>query len=195
MIYGDYIHTKKINLDTISLLTSCYYMNDLILKKFGDGRKSYTGQSTMTTQLFSEYNVLMYALPQFNKLYHEIRNFFKELCVDEKEYYIQSWLNIYKKGEFINWHRHWPKEMKTWHGFYCVDVEPDSGTTYRIPFIREEVFVPSENNLLVISRSDGDSHKSSEWPFEDRPRITIAFDIVPMEFIRNDEWLNHWIPL
>lgn len=53
----------------------------------------------------------------------------------------------------------------------------------------------SENNLLVISKSDGDSHKSSEWLFDDRIRVTIAFDIVPKEFINYDSWLNHWIPI
>ena len=106
-------------------------------------------------------------------------------------------MNIYRKGDFIDWHTHWPKEKNSWHGFFCVDCEP-SYTTYRLPNRYEPVNVTSENNLLVIGKSDNDRHRSSEWPYTDRDRITIAFDIIPRQSIvpcfPYDGALNHWIP-
>jgi hypothetical protein len=113
---------------------------------------------------------------------------------------MQAWLNVYRTGEFIDWHSHWPAEFESWHGFYCVDVEPNSSTTYRlfgkIPE-KDDIVVTSQDNLLVISRSDGDYHRSSEWNNPDKPRITVAFDIIPMSklYERRNYEKNHWIPI
>jgi len=182
-----------LNLEAVK--NSSLYMYDVICDKFGDGRVDYNGQSTMTTKLFSNYNLLMYPVPEFHELYHEIQSFFHELYYGTDKFYMQCWLNVYKKGDFIDWHKHWPPEHKSWHGFYCVDCGTNSGTMYRLPKSRQEVFVPSENNLLVLSRSDGDLHKSTEWTDEINPRITIAFDIIPRQFINPTDWLNHWVPI
>lgn len=197
MIYGNYVYTKKINLNLDDLKKSSLTMYDIVCDKFGDGRIDYDGQSTMSTKLFSNYNLLMYALPGFNELYHEIKSFFHDMLphTNTDKFYIQCWLNVYKKGDFIDWHAHWPPEQNSWHGFYCVDCGTHSGTIYRLPVTKQEVFVPSENNLLVLSKSDGDLHKSTEWFDDLNPRITIAFDIVPRQFIVPTQWLNHWIPI
>lgn len=202
-IYDDYIYTKKLDLKTDILKRTSLVLYDQILKNFGDGRKDYGGQSTMTTQLYSNYNALLYPYPGMHILYKEIKKFFYEASgIDpdnRNEFYIQCWLNVYKKGDYINWHGHWPSECNSWHGFYCVDCEinnrTSSGTLYRIPNNKNEVYVPSENNLLVISKSDGDKHKSTEWLDEENPRITIAFDIVPSRHINAEFWINHWIPI
>ena len=136
----------------------------------------------------------MYPFDEFYDLYQEIKTFFYESSISEEQHYIQCWMNIYRKGDFIDWHTHWPKEKNSWHGFFCVDCEP-SYTTYRLPNRYEPVNVTSENNLLVISRSNGDTHRTWPWEYADRDRITIAFDILPRLEFHPEAWLNHWVPL
>lgn len=196
MIYADYIHTKKVNLDLNKIRQSCFVMQDYICSTFSNQTKYYTGESTLTTQLFLNYNLLMYPKPGFHQLYSEIKNFFYEVYDGTYEsFYMQSWLNFYNKDDFIDWHSHWPKEKESWHGFFCVDCgENMSGTLYRIMDVQNEIFVPSENNLLVISKSEKDIHKSTEWLDERNPRITIAFDIIPDKHI-DVNLPNHWIPI
>jgi hypothetical protein len=137
----------------------------------------------------------MYPLYGFHDLYKNIQTVFKQIAQTDEPHYIQCWLNVYNKGDFIEWHKHFPPQVQSWHGFYCLDVEPGSYTSYRVPHLNHVTDIPSQDNLLVITRSAGDEHRSSEWPFEDRPRITIAFDILPQRHIWWDQWLNHWIPI
>ena len=66
-----------------------------------------------------------------------------------------------------------------YHGFYCANVEP-STTTYRIgPEQPESEWVVHQDydDMLIYSAS-GFEHASSPW-MEDKPRVTIAFDIFP----------------
>jgi len=190
----NYIHLFKYNLDKERLLDSSKKIYDLVKENFSKDKKEFTEQSTLSTQLFKSYNFLLYPLDQVHDLYTNIKESFDSIKDDPKEkYYIQCWVNYCQKGDFIDWHRHFDKERKTWHGFYCLDCEP-SFTTYKLPDLNETVNVYSENNLMVISKSDGDEHRT--WPWEyDKPRITIAFDIVPGHHIKYDKWLNHWIPI
>jgi len=205
----NYIYLKKLNLDVQEQKETAHSMYDIIKKNFSKDNDDFSGQSTLTTALFGHYNYLLYPLPGISKLYNQIRETF-HICNKMSnmeiydEYHIQCWLNFFTKGQLIDWHGHWPKGWESWHGFYCVDVEPDSKTSYRIPNHMEEIEIPSRDNLLVLSRSDGDLHKSSKWEHEDRPRITIAFDILPTKLFhkpyvdligRDPSHLNHWIPL
>jgi hypothetical protein len=59
----------------------------------------------------------------------------------------------------------------------------------------ELIDVVGRNNMLVMGLSSNDLHRNIPWKIKNRPRITIAFDIVPGEFIDNRAWENHWIPL
>jgi hypothetical protein len=198
-MYEDYVITNKLNLDLLKMKSSCYKMYDIINKKLNTangsvGYKDNSGMSPLSTNLFDRYNLLLYTFDEFHDLYEEIRNTFKLCNTTPGKYYIQCWLNIYKKGNFIDWHNHWLPQCNTWHGFYCVDCEP-SKTTYRIPNKLDPFDIISENNLLVMSRSDGDQHRTWPWENEQKDRITIAFDIVPANRINNDDWVNHWIPI
>lgn len=199
-IINGYIYKKNLDLNLLKLKTGCDQMYDLIKKNFSGNKNDYTGQSTLTTKLFKSYNLLMYPLPEFHELFNEIKKMFfeiieKDITIPKKKYYIQCWLNYYRKGDFIGWHNHWPPETKSWHGYYCVDTEC-SFTSYIIPNNEDKIIdIISEDNLLVMSKSDGDRHRSSEWLNNDRPRITIAFDIVPREYICYDNLLNHWVPV
>jgi hypothetical protein len=195
----NYIYTKIIDLDLKILKINSDIMYDFIKVQFGEDIQMIRVKTTLTTALFRSYNLLLYPLEGFHELYTEIKTLFNNVLIDNKmndnntKYYIQCWLNYYKKGDFINWHGHWDPHVKSWHGFYCVDVE-DSYTSYIIPNNNKVINIKSENNKIVISKSNGDKHKSSIWQY-DHPRITIAFDIVPREYINFDTLINHWIPI
>lgn len=210
------LYTAKLDLDLKVLRETADEMYDIIKECFVSDHSDYNGQSTLTTKLYSKYNFLMYPLPGINELYWNIHHVF-HACLTHlhgqvnHRYFMQCWLNYYRKGEFIDWHSHTNKDIGAWHGFFCLDVEPDSYTSYRWPNEPERkglvVDVESENNLMVMGVSNLDQHRSSEWPFEDRPRITIAFDILPqMEVYGSDSgfkqkmkenkyFVNHWIPI
>ena len=172
-------------------------MNGIILSNFGDGKArkvTPAEQSTPTTELYVNYNLLLHPFPGFHDLFTCIKNMFNDLNDTKENYYLQSWLNIYKKGDFIDWHKHWEPEAKAWHGFYCVSVPEKSATLYKIPNEENIFCIESEENLLVMGKSDGDLHRSTENT-SNKDRITIAFDIVPENQIIPHKLINHWIPL
>jgi len=102
-------------------------------------------------------------------------------------------MNVYRNNGFIDWHAHWLAKYKAFHGFYCVNTENVSSfTEYKFTDLGDEVTtVPSKNGRLVFGRSDNDLHRSSPWNFV-FPRITIAFDIVPVSSLSTS--INHFIP-
>lgn len=194
-IYHNYLYTKKLNLDLVGIKDSCLKMESIIDKHFSKLPGVYPQKNLKTTHVFNHYNLLLYPLDQFYELYFEIQNMFRTISNSKEKMYIQCWLNFYNKGQYIDWHSHWGSGMGAWHGFYCVDVEPSSHTSYKFPVNDEMTFVDieSQNNLLVMGRTENDEHKSSEW-LQDYPRITIAYDIVPQKNAPI-EILNHWIPI
>lgn len=194
-LIDNYIYTTKLDLNLEGIKDSTQQMYHLIKDKWANENKDFTGQSTLTTQVYTKYNLLMYPLYGFHDLYNGIKQTFRTVAQTDEPHYIQCWLNVYNKGDFIQWHHHFPPEAYSWHGFFCVDTEPGSYTSYKVPHADHITDIPSEDNLIVLSRSAGDEHRSSEWPFEDRPRITIAFDILPQQKIWWNQWLNHWIPI
>jgi hypothetical protein len=191
----DYVYTTKLDLNLVEVANSCYKLYDYIKHHFSDTPRDYSGQSTMTTGVYAQYNALLYPLPEFHALYENIKTMFHTVNDQQDEkFYMQCWLNFYRKGEFIDWHGHWRPEFRSWHGFYCVSGK-GSCTTYKLPPDHEkEVAIPTILNQIVLSKSDGDLHRSSDWN-EDYPRITIAFDIVPGRFMDPFMNMNHWIPI
>jgi hypothetical protein len=197
-IYKDYIITYKLDLNLVEIKNSCYKMKEVIDEKFKKQilEVEYDSEegklAPLTTQGFEHYNLLMSGFDGFHSLYFEIQKVFRQFNKLDEKYYIQCWLNIYENKNFLDWHTHYPSHCNAWHGFFCVDCEL-SKTTYRLPNVPESVDIVSENNLLVLSKSDGDSHRTWPWQYKDRDRITIAFDIVPSRFIASR--IDHWIPI
>jgi hypothetical protein len=197
-VYKDYIITDKLDLDLAKIKNSCYKMKDIIDNHFREKilEVDYTEAegklAPLTTQGFEHYNLFMYGFEGFHSLYFEIQKLFRQLNQNDEAHYIRCWLNIYEKGNFVDWHEHFPPRCNSWHGFFCVDCEP-SVTTYQLPNILEPVDIISENNLLVLSKSNGDRHRTWPWEHSERDRISIAFDIVPAT--HTGEYLNHWIPI
>lgn len=199
-LHGDHVYTRKLNLDLDQLKTNAMFMKEYIIKNFcgvPSKEASLSGQDTMMSKLFNKYNYFLYPLSGNHGLFLEIQKIFHDVCPSKDAHFMQCWINVFNRGEFIDWHSHWLPEWNSWHGFYCLDVEPNSHTTYKIQ--GREIVVNSENNLLVISKSGLDQHRSSVWN-EDYPRITIAFDIVPENklntcFLSGRGAQNHWIPI
>ena len=197
-IYKDYIITSKLNLNLAEIKDSCYKMKSVIDEHFGKRIVSneYSEDegklAPLTTQGFEHYNLFMYTFDGFHSLYFEIQKLFQQVNQSNEKHYIRCWLNIYEKGNFVDWHDHFPARCNSWHGFFCVDCEP-SVTTYQLPNDLETIDITSENNLLVLSKSNGDKHRTWPWEYEDRDRITIAFDIVPAK--STGDFLNHWVPI
>jgi hypothetical protein len=202
-LHSDYVYTRQLDLDLDEQRYAARTMYEYIASSFvPNGVTDYStkGRSTLTTNLYAQYNYFLYPIPGLHQLYEKIKETFHTCHSATEPFYMQAWLNVYRTGEFLDWHTHWGAEFESWHGFYCVDVEPDSSTTYRLFGRRPElddIVIPSKDNLLVISRSDGDTHRSSEWNYKDRPRITVAFDIVPVSklYERRNYEKNHWIPI
>ena len=139
------------------------------------------------------YNLLTFPNKELNKLYYSMVDTITPLLDADTTYVIKSWLNVYRVGQKIDWHGHWPAKDRVWHGFYCAQVG-DSCTYYKIPETKGVVTVPSEEGLLVIGKSAGDEHRSSDWQDITRPRITLAFDIIPIEAINDMLFVNHYLP-
>jgi hypothetical protein len=219
--YVDGLYSVETNINLNTLKKSVSELYDIIKVHFQDN-KDHNGQSTLDAELYSKYNLLMYPFPEIHQLYSEIQKNFKLCLVDSdssqnENYFIQCWLNYFYKGQYIDWHGHTKVDMNCWHGFFCLDTEPNSYTSYKWPLDQARkdliVDVPSKNGTLVFGKSNGDMHRSSEWINEDYPRITIAFDIVPSRFLykfcvqdlpepkylnamKSDPiYVNHWIPI
>jgi hypothetical protein len=193
-IVDNYLFQRKVDLNLPELKSSIETMQIFLKDHFKI--EKLDGAYTLKTDLYSKYNLLMYPLPGMHKLYDSIKETFYLCKPEDTEYYIQCWMNVYQKGDYINWHGHWNSKYKAWHGFYCLQVEPNSSTTYKIKGF-PDIDVKSINNLIVIGKSDGDLHKSSEWN-QDYPRITLAFDIIPASSLQDIEYhLNphHWLPI
>jgi hypothetical protein len=112
-----------------------------------------------------------------------------DVLLKEKTYYMRCWVNLFDKGKNIDWHSHWQPHFKTYHGFYCVNTEGEhpSHTDYKIPNVADIITIPSYDGLCVIGKSEGDGHRSSEWLNDGKYRVTIAFDIIPVELLKSDE--------
>ena len=189
----NYLYAFETNeIDNQLLYRDCVKSEMVILKYFPQKENGWYGNKTSAAN--QQYNLLTFTSKQLNQLYHILAKNVTPLLEQETTYMIKSWMNVYRKGDKVSMHAHWPSQYRVWHGFYCVNVgENESATIYKIPGVEDEITVPSKNGLLVIGKSDGDKHRSTEWTRTDSFRITLAFDIVPVQYL--DFWkINYFIP-
>jgi len=144
---------------------------------------------TKTTQEFYTYNPFTFGLRPFADVYWKLNRFFynnPQVREAGESYYIHGWFNVYTKKEgdkgydHIPFHKH-IEDMHPhiYHGFYCANVEP-STTTYRVGSKQPESewIVHQDYNDMLIYSASGYEHASSPW-MEEKPRVTVAFDIFP----------------
>ena len=158
----------------------------------------------VATKLGQHYNIFQFHNKEIHNVYSAVSEMIKEACqyygIDFKEenYMIQGWFNFdrYKKPEPLPdryLHDHMDgKGAPDFHGYYCVNAEP-SHTYYKIGGMDGERFANVNKNNRAILSETGHPHGIQSWEKEDF-RITIAYDVVPLNEIRLSTE-QHWIPL
>lgn len=163
-----------------------------------------------TTQLGNYYNIFdkrYFGHDALRDLHRELRGTMKiaaeyyEINYDAESYMIHGWYNLdYKSGNdngisplknMNNFHDHMNGEgAPFFHGYYCVNAEPSS-TYYKIGGPDGDPFENINKNNRAIVSETGHPHGRDDW-YDEKPRITIAYDIAPKGHNTNDET---WIPL
>lgn len=159
----------------------------------------WADSKSVSTMKWREYNVFQFNLKETYDLFLAVKDTIKEACeyyeidYDAQKFMIQSWFNInYAKSGKLNWHDHGPEGAPNFHGYYCVAAEPS--TTHYVAFGENKTNF-NVNNKLVVSEM-GHPHAMGDWDW-DGPRITIAYDIMPLADLE-EAGINaeqHWIPL
>jgi len=181
------------DIDNNKLYKTCCHVENHFQKNFPppSGKNIY---GCLASYYHREYNLFSFPCSELSKLYKNMTLHFSQILEKNTKYYIRCWANIFKKGNNIDWHKHWDKEFKTYHGFYCVNTEGkyNSHTDYKIPHDKEKIYrISSRDGLCVIGKSEGDLHRSSEWLNDEKHRITIAFDVIPLQVLRPKEEFTH----
>jgi hypothetical protein len=198
---------RLLDLDTKKLATFLQIQYDGIqnqelpgIKPLGDN-EYWTDSGSLSTVKWREYNVFQFLNPNIYKLYKNVSETVKEACeyydinFEDQEYMIQGWFNInYNHVGKLDWHDHGGPYAPYFHGYYCVKAEP-STTWYRIEGDPErEIANFNVDNRMIVSEM-GHPHAMSDWDWEG-PRITIAYDIIPLRSLINAQApQQHWIPL
>lgn len=191
-VHNDYLYVYETDLPMADIKQSCDLLYNLILQNTNPNHNGGTELGSATSKVFDQYNILLFPFPGLYELYESIYNVAVQHIDDwSTNYYLQAWMNYYQEGEHIGWHSHIVSDPPAYHGYFYVDAE-DSVTSYEFTN-GNKVDVPSINGNLIISKSDGDKHRSWPWPHSDRPRITIAFDILPAHAMNYG--VNHWMPI
>lgn len=200
---------KYLDNDLNSLYTYLEYQQDLMVegKLFNIDPKRlspFNKLNGISTQLGMEYNVFNFDHNGIKNLQNVLREMTKEACeyynlnFDDKEYMIHGWYNYDPKtdgGSGVNpiknnvfMHDHMGGEgAPVFHGYYCVNAEP-SITYYKINGI--DLFENHNKNNRAILSETGHPHGRDDW-FEEKPRITIAYDICPRNMnIPTDLWIK-----
>lgn len=190
--HDNYLYS--IDTDTINnkaLVDHCLRLEKYLVETLPTIHTGWYGN--LTTAYNREYNLLTLPGTEFNELYHSLIKHVGPFLEKETRYMIKSWLNVFRINQKIEWHDHWPAIKRAWHGFYCAQVG-ESYTYYKIPNCKGIIKVPSVDGRIVFGKSEGDQHSSSEWRNESMPRLTLAFDIIPVESIEDKMRINHFIP-
>jgi hypothetical protein len=153
---------------------------------------------SVSTMKWKQYNVFQFHIPEIHNLYRSISDMVKEACIyygldfEEEQFMIQGWFNInYSESGKLGWHEHGGEGAPDFHGYYCVKAEP-SVTHYNI--FGNLVDNVNKNNRAILSEM-GHAHSMGDWNW-DGPRITIAYDVIPLrDLIDCIDQEQHWIPL
>lgn len=169
-----------------------------------DVLSKYDKSNGPTTQLGGFYNIFNFDNENINNLKNHLRNITKDACTyygisfDESDFMIHGWYNLDYKTQGtsgvsplkndIFFHDHAEGlGAPIFHGYYCVNAEP-SITYYKIN--GNNLFENHNKNNRAIVSETGHPHGRDDW-YEDRPRITIAYDIAPKNsHVVTDLWIS-----
>jgi hypothetical protein len=150
-------------------------------------------KKNIATTLASHYNLFSYDNKEIQKLKDALRLLTIQACeyydidFEENDFHIRGWFNLDNKLPNLlispmindnNFHDHSSATgAPEFHGYYSVNAEPSS-TYYKINKTNVHEVV-NENNVAIFSET-GHPHGRGDW-FEDKPRITLAYDIAPKQ--------------
>lgn len=169
----------------------------------------YNKENGPTTQLGRYYNVFNFDNVNIHNLKNALNLLTKEACeyynidFEKSEFMIHGWYNLDGKtnkvvidsGHGVNplknenfFHDHAEGlGAPIFHGYYCVNAEP-SITYYKIN--GTELFENHNKNNRAIVSETGHPHGRDDW-YEDKPRITIAYDIAPKtSHVVTENWIT-----
>lgn len=167
--------------------------------------KQYNKGNGGVTQLGSYYNIFSFDNLSILELQKSINLMVREACehygidFDSQRYMINGWYNVDYKVEIAgvvsplknssHYHDHMGGEgAPVFHGYYCVNAEP-SITYYKIGGINGTPFENiNKNNRAIISET-GHPHGRDDW-HQNKPRITIAYDVCPLKNGVGPHWIN-----
>lgn len=152
----------------------------------------YNKYNGPTTQLGMYYNIFDFDHDGIKKLKEALAEATKEaseyygIVYEEQKYKIHGWYNLDPKTEGgggvsplknnIFYHDHMGGEgAPIFHGYYCVNAEPS--ITYYLINGETQFENINKNNRAIVSET-GHPHGRDDW-YQDKPRITIAYDIAP----------------
>lgn len=164
--------------------------------------EAWLESGSLSTVKWREYNVFQFYSPEIYNVFKAISEVVREACeyyeidFEKQKYMVQGWFNInYSDTGKLNWHDHGGPYAPHFHGYYSIKAEP-STTYYQIKDGSDRVAEnENKNNRLIVSEM-GHPHAMGDWSW-DGPRITLAYDIVPLEFLVAEPLTiqQHWIPL
>lgn len=155
--------------------------------------------NSVSTMKWSQYNVFQFHIPGIRRLYDGISSMVRDACdyydinFESQGFMLQGWFNInYAKKGKLDWHDHTPHGAPLFHGYYAVSAEPTETHYYTFG---EHKINKNINNVAILSEM-GHSHAMGDWEW-DGPRITVAYDVVPFDFLlpANPNAEQHWVPL
>ena len=155
-----------------SLTEFCLAKEDEIMKLPSSWK---TEQSSPTSARYGNYNFFLFEHPLVENVLGIIRDGYSEL-IEESEteceaLSIQSWINLHRRGERLNIHRH----LGFWgHGYLAVNAE---GTSTIFEIGEEDLELKNKNGRLTIIGSDDVWHRVTPYSGDD-VRVSIAFDLI-----------------
>lgn len=170
--------------------------NGEFLKNNTNEPSPWDESGSITTSKWNKYNVFQFHNAEIHDLYKALKSMTVEACeyynlnFEKERFMVQGWFNVnYNHIGKLDWHEHGGNGAPHFHGYYCVKAEPS--TTYYKVFGRDVDNI-NKNNRAILSET-GHPHAMGDWDW-DGPRITIAYDVVPLRYVEAD-WQQHWIPM
>lgn len=156
----------------------------------------WDSSGSVTTMQWNNYNAFQFYHPGIHNLFSAVKDMTLEACdhygldFKKEQFMVQAWFNVnFNHVGKLDWHEHGGDGAPFFHGYYCIKAEP-SITHYRV--FENEIDNHNKNNRAILSET-GHPHAMGDWDWEG-PRITLAYDVIPLRLIPRG-WEQHWIPL
>ncbi len=170
--------------------------NGELLKGNANEPSPWDESGSVTTSKWNKYNAFQFHNAAVHDLFKAVKSMTVEACdhyglnFEKERFMVQGWFNInYNHIGKLDWHEHGGNGAPHFHGYYCVKAEP-SITHYKV--FGKDVDNINKNNRAILSET-GHPHAMADWDW-DGPRITMAYDVIPLRYVEPD-WQQHWIPM